>query len=96
MACAWGGVAGYGTAMVFSYIVGQKKNRIDYPLRDIGFYVGFTLVFYVAMTITNDQLPVWAALIVNTLIIVMFAMLIVKRDFPLEKLPVIGKKLKKK
>ena len=38
-ACAWGGVAGYGTAMVLSYIVGQIKNPIPYPMKDIVFYV---------------------------------------------------------
>ena len=37
-ACAWGGLAGYGTAMVLSYIVGQKKNPIPYPTKDIVLY----------------------------------------------------------
>lgn len=39
MACAWGGFAGYGTAMVISYVVGQKYYPIDYPLKDILNYV---------------------------------------------------------
>ena len=43
-ACAWGGVAGYGTAMVLSYIVGQRKNPIPYTLKDCAFYVGMTMV----------------------------------------------------
>jgi len=39
MACAWGGFAGYATAMLLSYIVGQKKNPVRYPLKSIGIYV---------------------------------------------------------
>ena len=77
-ACAWGGVAGYGTAMVLSYIVGQKKNPIPYPMRDIGFYVGMTLVFFAGMTIISRDLPAWAALTFNTIIILFFVAVVVK------------------
>ncbi|MCH5308320.1 MAG: lipopolysaccharide biosynthesis protein [Prevotella sp.] len=38
MACAWGGFAGYGTAMLVSYFVGQRYYKIDYPLKDIAVY----------------------------------------------------------
>ena len=46
------------------------------------------------MTFANRLLPVWAALGVNTLLVLLFAALIVKRDFPLRQLPVIGKYFK--
>ena len=91
-ACAWGGVAGYGVAMVLSYAVGQKKNPIPYPLKDIAVYVALTLVFSVGMWRAIKDLPTWAALTINTLIIVLFLSVIVKRDLPLSKLPIIGKK----
>lgn len=39
MACAWAGVAGYGTAMLLSYFVGQKYYPIAYPLKSIAVYV---------------------------------------------------------
>ena len=94
-ACAWGGVAGYGTAMVLSYIVGQKKNPIPYPMRDILVYVGLTLVFFVGMTIISRHLSSWPALALNTLIIVCFVAVIIKRDFPLSSLPVIGRRFRK-
>ena len=71
-ACAWGGVAGYGTAMLLSYVVGQRKNPIDYPMHDIGLYVLLTLVLYVAMQYT-DAMPIWAQLLINTLLIILFA-----------------------
>ena len=49
-ACAWGGVAGYGTAMVLSYIVGQIKNPIPYPMKSMGVYVLLTALLMVDIT----------------------------------------------
>ena len=91
MACAWSGFAGYGVSMVLSYFVGQKYHPIAYPLRDIGFYVGLSLVFFVPMTIASRDLPTWAALSLNTLIIMFFTAVVIRRDFPLSSLPVVGK-----
>ncbi|MCQ2181738.1 MAG: oligosaccharide flippase family protein [Bacteroidales bacterium] len=34
-ACAWGGFAGYGLAMLISYFIGQRKYPIRYDLRTI-------------------------------------------------------------
>ena len=90
-ACAWGGVAGYGTAMVLSYIVGQQKNPIDYPMKDITLYVVLTVVLYAAMEYVTTVAPVWAQLIVNTLIIILFLAYIIRKDLPLSGLPVVGK-----
>ncbi len=38
-ACAWGGFAGYGLAMLLSFFIGQKKYPIRYDLRGIGLAV---------------------------------------------------------
>ena len=95
MACAWGGVAGYGTAMVLSYIVGQRKNPINYPLRDMFFYVALTAVLFIGATFANKHLPQWGAMAVNTLLILFFSVLLVRRDFPLSSLPVVGKYFRK-
>ena len=91
MACAWGGVAGYGTAMVLSYLVGQRKYPINYPLKSIGVYVAITALFYFLMNLANDNLPEWAALAVNTVFVVAFIGHIVYHDLPLKSLPVVGK-----
>jgi O-antigen/teichoic acid export membrane protein len=85
MACAWGGFAGYLTCMVLSYLVGQKKNTISYPMRDILFYLGLTLIFFIGMKISNEQLPMWGALGVNTLIILFFAAVVAKKDLRLPR-----------
>ena len=71
MACAWGGVAGYGTAMVLSYIVGQVKNPIPYPMKSITVYVLLTAAFYAVMHFTSEwHLALRLAL--NTLLILLF------------------------
>ncbi len=91
MACALGGFAGYGTAMVLSYIVGQIKNPIRYPMKSIAVYVAITVLFYVIMQWSNDNLPIWAALGINTLLVIAFVGHIIYHDLPLKSLPVVGK-----
>ena len=94
MACAWAGFAGYGTAMLLSYFVGQKHYPINYPVKEIMLYVAVAIVICVLMRHSNAALPLCGALAVNTLLLLAFAALIVKRDFPLKNLPVIGKYFK--
>ena len=94
MACAWGGVAGYGVAMLASYFVGQKYYPLDYPLKDISFYVVLAFIIYGLMVAASDW-PTLASLAFNTLLVLVFAGVIVKRDLPLAHLPVIGKYFKK-
>ena len=93
-ACAWGGVAGYGTAMILSYIVGQKKNPIPYPIKDITVYTTFAAALYCIMQ-ASEGLPMIAALTINTVLILLFVALIIRWDLPLSSLPVIGRKFKK-
>ena len=93
-ACAWGGVAGYGTAMVLSYVVGQQKNPIPYPVKDIALYVILAGALFCLMQLSEDW-PMIASLALNTLLILLFVAFIIKRDMPLASLPVIGKKFKK-
>ena len=83
MACAWGGFAGYGTAMLLSYFVGQKHYPINYPVKDIMLYVAVAAVLFLAMHYSNRLLPAWGAVGANTVLLALFAALIVKRDFPL-------------
>ena len=90
-ACAWGGVAGYGTAMVLSYVVGQQKNPIDYPMKEIGIYVLLTAVLFAGMKGIEQTCPVWAQLLANTLLIVLFVVYVVKKDLPLKNLPYVGR-----
>lgn len=95
MACAWAGFAGYATAMLLSYFVGQKKYPIDYPLKDIGIYVTAAAVLCAGMVLANKFLGTVPALAVNAVLVLAFCVLIVRRDFPLSAVPVIGKYFRK-
>ncbi len=95
MACAWGGFAGYATSMVLSYIVGQKKNPINYPMKSIGTYVLIAGLFYAIMALLPEYWSVWARLGINTVLILLFVGHILKHDLPVQNLPVIGKYFRK-
>ena len=94
-ACAWGGVAGYGTSMVLSYIVGQKKNPIPYPLKEISYYVLWTGCYFCLMQATSEW-PILISLAFNSLLIALFVTYIIMHDLPLSNLPIIGRKFRKK
>ena len=88
MACAWGGFAGYGVAMVASYFVGQKYYPIDYPIKDIALYVVLAWVCFRLMELSADWSMI-GQLAFNTLLIIIFVAVILKRDLPLN--PILKK-----
>lgn len=93
MACAWAGFAGYGVAMLLSYFVGQKKYPIRYDLKGIGKYVATAIALY----LVSEHLPfedVWVLLLIRTLLLLVFVAYIVRNDFPLKRLPMVGKYFK--
>ncbi len=95
MACAWAGFAAYGVSMVISYFIGQKYYPIKYPLGDMALYTWLAIMAFVVMTIARGSFPLWLSLAINTLFILLFVAVIIKRDLPLSSLPIIGKKFKK-
>ena len=94
-ACAWGGFAGYFTSMTLSYFVGQKKNPIPYPIKDIVTYFIAAMAAYALMRYGQLHFPGWVSFAWNNVMILTFIFRIVKCDLPLSSLPVIGKKVKK-
>ncbi len=96
MACAWAGVAGYGTAMLLSYVVGQRYYPIRYPLGSMAVYVLLAAFFFGIMQVGAAHLQQPALrLALNTLCILLFAAHAVHYDFPLCNLPVVGKYFRK-
>lgn len=95
MACAWGGVAGYGVATILSYFVGQKFYPINYPLKSIGVYIAITAVFFTAMQMVPTTWSEWVHIGINTVCVVLFMAHAIHYDFPLANFPVIGKYFKK-
>ena len=45
MACALGGLAGYGTAMLLSWLLGRSRYPVPYDWKRMGLYVVFTVAF---------------------------------------------------
>jgi len=80
MACAWGGVAGYGVCMLLSYFVGQIKNPFPYDLKRIALYVALAAVLYAAMV----YLPLagWLALFVKCCLVLVYLSVVVVLDVP--------------
>jgi O-antigen/teichoic acid export membrane protein len=85
IACAWGGFAGYLTAMLLSYFVGQRYYPIAYPLKDILVYVAITVLFFIAINYSHQLLPTWASLVANTGILILFVAHVVYHDLPLRR-----------
>ena len=80
MACAWGGVGGYGTAMLLSYFVGQKYYPIPYPIGTLAFYAILAAAFYWAMTLVPETWPEWQYVGLSTVLILVYAAIIYKKE----------------
>ncbi len=92
MACAWAGVAGYGTAMLLSYFVGQRYYPIRYPLVSIFVYVLIAGLFFAVMTAGAHWIEnMWLRLLLNTGCILLFVAHIVYHDLPWRRLPFLKK-----
>ncbi len=93
IACAWAGFAGYGTVMLFSYFVGQQKNRIDYDLKRIFTYIGVTVVLFAAMLYIGSAVSSnILRMCINTILVLLFVALVIHLDMPLNQLKTIIKK----
>ena len=90
MACAWASFAGYFTAMTLSYFIGQKRNAIDYNMKEIFTYVAlFGVLYGISCFIPIDNSI--AKMAINTLLLAVFIVYFVKKDLPLKSIPIIGK-----
>lgn len=95
LACAWAGFISYAVSMLLSYFIGQKYFPIHYPLRDIAFYVVVTVVVFALMSASSSHLPLWGAIAVNSLLIIGFIAVILKRDMPAGCLSGITRRFKR-
>lgn len=94
VACAWAGLTGYAVAMLLSYFVGQKKYPIAYDLKAIGTYVLLAAVLYVI----GEWLPIENTvirLLLRTVLLSLFVAYVIKKDMPLNQIPVIKRFIKK-
>lgn len=75
IACAWASFAGYFTAMVLSYIVGQKRNAINYDMKTILHYtLLFAAVYGISLVIPVENSIIKMAC--NTALLIVFMLFI--------------------
>jgi len=64
-------------------------------VKDIMIYVVLALILFFGMTEANKFFSSGIACLINTVLILIFAAYLVKKDFPLKSLPVVGKYFRK-
>ena len=90
IACAWASFAGYFTAMLLSYFIGQKRNAINYDLKSIFAYTALFAVVY-TLSVVNPIENSIARMACNTVLLIIFVAYFIKKDLPLKNIPIIGK-----
>ena len=93
MACAWGGVAGYGTCMLLSYLVGRKRSPVPYKLGPLFGYFLLAMALYV-VTVWMKPAQLGWELALNTMLLLVYVAVILYNEQPLVK-QVLGKIRKK-
>ncbi len=74
-ACAWGGFAGYGTSMLVSYFLGQKKYPIPYDLKAIGKFVLLAGAMFAVCRYCLHALPDWVQMSAGTVLLALYGLL---------------------
>lgn len=93
MASAWAAFACYLIMMLISYFFGQKYMPIPYDLKSIGIYTGLTVLLYGTSLLIDTP---WNLLniVLKTLLFIIFIVVLVKRDFPLQNISFVKRFLK--
>ena len=81
MGCAWAGFAGYGTAMLLSYFIGQKKFPIPYDLRAMGGYVLLAALLYLLSAVVEVEHLVLRLVFRSLLLLLFLGWVIYKERF---------------
>ncbi len=71
MACAWGGLAGYGVCVLLSYFIGQRKNPVPYPVWTILGYMLLAVVLYMLCAAFRPKALGWS-LVWGTLFLLLY------------------------
>jgi O-antigen/teichoic acid export membrane protein len=76
-ACAWGGFAGYGTAMLLSYFIGRKRYPIAYDIKTISLFVLLSAFIFAVVSLPGWlglELPSWALVAGGTALLGVYAL----------------------
>lgn len=93
MACAWGGLVGYGTCMLLSYFVGQKHYHVPYPVGTIITYFLIALALFGISVYIRPEALGWR-LAFNTLLLLIYVAIVCWKEKALI-MPIIKKLLRR-
>ncbi len=79
MACAWGGFAGYCTAMLLSYFLGQKYYPVNYPIKQIMGYMLLAIAIYCTYTFFTLS-DFYLNILLRTALLIVFIIAIAKTE----------------
>lgn len=91
---AWAAFACYFVIMLISYYFGQKYMPIKYDLKTIGLYTALTVIMYIISCYIKTPYPV-VNILLKSILMLIFLLVLVKRDFPLTNIPYVKRYLKK-
>lgn len=90
VASAWAAFACYFVMMFLSWLFGQRYYPIRYNLKGIGKYVGLALILYgIAAWVKIDHLALRLGF--RTVLLIIYAIYLVKTDLPLREIPYINR-----
>ena len=96
MACAWASFFANLSMMIISYFLGQKHYPIPYNLKTAGKFVMLTVVLGAFMYLNFMYSPnVVFRIALNTIIVIIYVVITIKKELPLREMPVIGKYFRK-
>ena len=90
MAAAWGSFIAYLITMLLSYFIGQKKYPIKYDLKTIGLHFALALILYAVSLLVHFE-HTGMRLGFNTLLLIIYLFVVIKRDLPLSQIPYLSK-----
>lgn len=90
---AWAAFACYFSIMIISYFFGQKYMPIKYDFKTIGLYTVVTVVLYLVSLLIDTPSSLLNITLKSALMLV-YLFILVKRDFPLNKIPVLNRFVK--
>lgn len=81
-ACAWGGFAGYGSAMLLSYFIGQKKYPIKYDLAKILGFTALAMGLFAVSMLCFKSFPVVLKMCADTVLLIVYSYFVWKEIKP--------------
>ena len=92
VASAFSSTVCYFVIMLLSYFIGRNKLRIPYDFKTIGGYTCLTLgLLSCYYGFRMMHLNTWLMMLIGTALLGIYVIILIKRDFPLSGLPIIGK-----